>query len=533
MNNAAYQEKLRREATREKIRRGDFLLFMESIFKYKHKKRLRKTWFDPLIAKALLAIIKGEEDRLIISMPPRYGKTERAMRLFTSFAFGILKNTKIQYITYGQEFTEDTSVDTKLIMQSEEYRRIFPHVRFEKMQDKKANFKLTNGSEFFGTSIGGAITGKGSKISIIDDPLKADEADNDNERKKVIKFYKGSILSRMEEEEEDEEYAAEDTAIIVIMQRLHEDDLVGWLIKEQGLKKDGGLWTLINLPAINEEEEEIYEYQDLKIIRPINTPLDAKKHSVESLKRKKMEMGKKEFERQFQQNVEIDESGHFKKEDITYITDIDLPEQNIYISVDTAESEEKSADDRAISVVGWSIDLDEIELTVIMDGKRGKWDAFGVSEQIIELMIKYPKAPVHIEGAGGGITLEKILKKEILKSNAKLRAKGKLPLNNGVNVYKPNNQISKQAKIRDFMTAPHEAHLIKIHKGCDQDFQTQYINELLKFDPEKKQQIDNCIDSVASTWLFASPKKNIPNQSSKDKNNQSKKRTIKKKWRGI
>ncbi len=538
--NTAEVELQRRRAIRERIKKGGweaFILYMAVIFEEKYKKKLRTTWFDPLLARALWNILIGKEDRLIISMPPRYGKTERAVRLFVSFALGMAKNylkrqIKIQYITYGADLTDDTSVDTKLIIESEIYQKIFPNIEFEQMQNKKSNFKLKDGSEFFGTSIGGAITGKGSHITIIDDPHKAAEADSEAAKKEVVKFYQNSVLSRLEEEENDEENEADtgiNPAIVVIMQRLHEDDLVGWLIKNQGLKKDGGVWTEVKLAALN-EHKEIYEYDDFKYIREPNTPLDAKKHSAESLHRKKREMGSKEYQKQMQQDVENSATGHFKEEDFTFITDIDMPRVNKYISIDNAESLQEGADDRAIGVVGWSINEEGIEMQIIIDGKRGKWDVYGTCENIIELMIKHRDAEVWIEGAGAGITLEVVLKKEIAKVNAKLRREAKEPLINGVTVYPTNTKISKQSKIK-YMTAPIENHTFKIHKSCDTDFKSQFIKEARKFDPERKHQKDNCIDCISSTWLFAVAKKNFASEKSITSNTRSRKKS--KKWRGI
>ena len=100
---------------------------------------------------------------------------------------------------------------------------------------------------------------------------------------------------------------------------------------------------------------------------------------------------------------------------------------------------------------------------------------------------------------------------------------------NGVTVYKPTNKISKQAKIK-YMTAPYENHTIKIHKGCDADFKEKYIDELMRFDPERKAQKDNCIDCVASTWLFAVAKKNAKETKEREL---PKRRKPKTRWRGI
>ena len=170
-------------------------------------------------------------------------------------------------------------------------------------------------------------------------------------------------------------------------------------------------------------------------------------------------------------------------------------------------------------------------MCVIMDGKRGKWDVYGTSRQLIEMMVKFPKADVYIEEAGGGITLLVVLKKELLIENTQRRAKGKEPITNAINGFKPPREISKQVKIKDYMTAPHEQHRIKIYKGCDIDFEKQYKKELLRFDPTKKQQTDNCIDAVSSGWLVASPKKQI--EKVEKKVFKRKKQNTSRKWRGV
>lgn len=495
-----------------------YILF---IFKFVYKRDFQFYWYHEILVRVLWEVIQGNEKRVIFEIGPRMGKTELAVRMFISFMQGYFEFIKNQYITYGAELTEDTSVDIKTIMESSDYQELFPKVEFHDSQNKKSNWKLKSGTEFFGSSIGGALTGKGSMVTVLDDPLKAHSADSKAERDNAWKFIQNSITTRLEN----------DGAIVVIMQRLHEDDPVGRFVKEQGLKQNGGRWSVFSFPLVT-NEDIVYEYLDFRYERKAGEILPNKNYNTkEQVDMLRIDMGYREFEKQQNQNVTVSETGYFNKEDTTYITDIDLPEQNLYISVDTAESLEVKADDRAISVVGWSIDENEIELITLRDGKRGKWDVYGVCEYLIELMMKYPKAQVKIEGAGGGITLGVVLGREILKANAKLRANGKPLISNGIDTYKPNTQISKQEKIK-YMEKPYRHHQIKIHKSCDIDFQKNYLKELYRFDPEKKHQKDNCIDSVASSWLFAVPKKSTSIKKSefsptKKRNKQSQK------WRGI
>jgi hypothetical protein len=474
-------------------------------------------------------ILTYKELRVLIEFAPRFGKTELFIRIFFSFVQGYYDFIKNQYVTYGADLTDDTSVDIKTIMLSEFYKKVFPKIKFSSLQDKKSNWKLENNTEFFGTSVGGAITGKGSHITGVDDSLKAQDADSPVEKDKAWKFIQGSVFTRLEG----------DGALFNIMQRLAEDDPTGRFISEQGVKNhiggnldkksEDGIWTLLSLPLFT-DEDILYEYEDFSYFRPAGEMLpNYKFKSKDSVDLFRKSISKKEFERQYNQNVSIAETGHFKKVDITYTTDIELPEQELYIHIDSAESTKDTADDRSIGVVGWSIDDENIEHQTLMDGKRGKWDVYETCSHIIAFMIKNPKVPVYIEGAGGGITLEVVLKKEIQKANAELRKKGKEPLNNSIIVYPPNTKISKNDKIK-YMTVPIEQHTFKIHKSCDEDFKQQFIKELLAFDPTKKHRTDNCIDTVASTWLFATPKKTVVKTEKKTAKRHKKKKSGK--WRG-
>ncbi len=490
------------------------MLYIQLIFKEVYGKEFEAYWYHELIVRVLWNVIAGKEKRVIIELAPRMGKTELAVRQFISYMQGQMKVVKNQYFTYGAELTEDTSVDIKTIMQSNIWKSLFNDVKFNDLLNKKANWKLKNGSEYFGTSIGGAATGKGSNITVIDDPLKAHDADSKAERDNAWKFIQNSVVTRLEN----------GGAIVNIMQRLHEDDPVG------RMRRQDGVWLVLSFPLIN-DTEIIYEYEDFKYVRKAYELLPNRNYrTIDDVELLKKGTSIKEFEKQYNQNVAVSQTGHFKKEDITFISDIDLPEQNLYIHVDTAESLEVSADDRAIAVVGWSKNDDGIEVQIVMDGKRGKWDVYGTSEYVIAMMMKYPKIPVYIEGAGGGITLEVVLKKEIQKTNAKLREKNKPLLSNAINIYKPNNKITKNNKIK-YMTVPFEQHTLKFYKGCDTDFVQQATKEFLAFDPERKHNTDNCIDSIASTWLFAISKKTIIKTIKKI----SKRMKVKKatKWRGV
>ncbi|DAB40275.1 MAG TPA: hypothetical protein CFH81_08760 [Sulfurovum sp. UBA12169] len=500
----AGKELQRRNIRNEIIRRGEngesFLLYMETVFEFHYKKTYVRTWWDEQLAQALMDVFHGVIDRLVVSMPPRHGKTERVVRMFGSYIQGLRSSLKIQYGTYSGTLSVLTAVDTKDIMESEIYREIFPEVAFNPKLNLKEHWKLTAGGEFLATSVGGSNTGIGADIFFGDDLLKAADADSKARRDEAYNFYNSSVLTRLEGLK----------AVILIMQRLHEDDPAGRVIKLGGLAEHGGLWHELRYPIIN-EKREVYKYRNTQVIREPFTPLDPVRYGLDFIEQQKKEMSKVEFKRQYMQDAEVSEAGHFKREDFVYVSDADLPEMYRYILVDPAESEEASADDRGIPVVGKWTDASEIVKTVVLDGKYGKWDVYGTAEQIISLMLKYPDAPVLIEGAGGGLSLVKVLRREMLVYNAKAQAQGKPQVSNGITVFKPDNQSSKNEGIK-LMTAPMEHHTLVFYKFMDTAFMEQMEKEFLKFNPERKSNTDNIIDPISKSYILpqCTAKKNLP-----------------------
>lgn len=515
------REERKRKAEIRLIRDGDFALYRKVVFRDIYHKPLRETWWDELLAKLIYNFIIGDEKRIILNMPTRYGKTEWAVRLAISYLLGIDPTNKAQYITYGDFLSKKTSVEIKKIMEHPKYLEIFPDARIDKKQNEKTMWEMEKWGSYLASSVGGGLTGAGSTHTVADDLIKALDRYSSAKKQEAIEFFKGSVMTRMEDEaqidEIDEERDTEEGNVMLVMQRLAEDDPAGVLMKEQGVKKrigkvvgapsderEDGSWTVLVLPALNDHDIE-YRYEDFYYYRKANEPLDPRKHTYKQLIKKRRDLGEVEFQAQFNQDVEESESGFFCKE-VTWISDFDLPPMSQYISVDTAESKKETADDRAIVVEGWAVNEHEEEIQILLDGWHGKGDVYDVCEQIIRMMLKFPDADVFIEGAGGGLTLGVVLEKEVMKANARLRAEGKTPLTNAINVYAPSTQITKQSKI-SMMRAPFENHTFKIYKGCDRAFFEQFNKERLRFDPHKKQQKDNCIDAAASPFLFAVPKR--------------------------
>ena len=157
--------------------------------------------------------------------------------------------------------------------------------RFGPAKDSGAELVTTAGGGRYATSVGGTLTGRGADLIIIDDPLKAEEAASDLARKRVIDWYAGSLVSRLNDKERG--------SIVVVMQRLHENDLTGHLLEQGG-------WEHLDLPAIATEDAEIPVGNGKIVRRRVGDVLHPERESKEALGRS-AEVGALMFSAQYQQ----------------------------------------------------------------------------------------------------------------------------------------------------------------------------------------------------------------------------------------
>ncbi|MDG1287766.1 MAG: hypothetical protein P8P30_09435 [Rickettsiales bacterium] len=234
---------------------SDFSSFIQQSFAtVSNAKQYQHNWHIDLISSKLEQCRKGEIKRLIINIPPRNLKSICASVAFPAWLLGHNPRTEIICASYGQELSQKHAMDTRNVMQSHWYHQLFA-TRLDKRKTAIEDFMTTKGGVRMATSVGGALTGRGGDFLIIDDPLKPTEAVSEAQRKHVNEWYDGTLYSRLNDKV--------NGCIIIIMQRLHEDDLVGHVLEQEG-------WEVVSLPAICETPEEL-SYSDLFGTR--HTPL--------------------------------------------------------------------------------------------------------------------------------------------------------------------------------------------------------------------------------------------------------------------
>lgn len=243
------------------------------------------------IARKLEAVERGDCKRLMIFMPPRHGKSMLASEFFPAWYLGRNPEHYVIASTYAQELADDFGRKVKGQIEDPAYSAIFPGVKLAEDSQSVKRFHLEGGTEigtaqrgaYYAVGVGGALTGRGAHLMLIDDPVKnREEADSETIRKRIKDWFTSTAYTRL----------MPGGRIVVIQTRWHEDDLSGWLLKEHG--HEG--WDVLDLPALDGDK-----------------PLWPEQYDKEALLRIKQAVGPRDWSALYQQRPSPDEGTYFQK----------------------------------------------------------------------------------------------------------------------------------------------------------------------------------------------------------------------------
>lgn len=197
-----------------------------------------------LIADTLEKVERGEIKRLIISMPPRHGKTMEVSEFFPAWYFGRHPDHQIIQAGYSDDLAAASGRKVRDQFLDPIFHAIFPRARLNPASSSCSEFATTEKGLYRASGIGGSITGRGAHILIIDDPIKnREEAESQVIREKHKAWFSSTAYTRL----------MPGGAIILVLTRWHVDDLAGWQLKEHA---DEG-WTVLSLKAIAESNDPL------------------------------------------------------------------------------------------------------------------------------------------------------------------------------------------------------------------------------------------------------------------------------------
>ena len=244
-------------------------------------------WHVQAIAFQLERVRRGEIRRLIITLPPRNLKSICASVAFPAFVMGHDPTARIVCVSYSADLAQNFARQSRQVISSDWYRRIFPGTRLSRHKQEMLDFVTAMEGYRFSTSVGGTLTGRGGNLIIIDDAMKPDDANSEVRREGVNEWFESTLLSRLDDKQTG--------AIVIIMQRLHMDDLVGRVM-------DRSDWVHLNLPAIAEADEMLQIGPKTSHFRRVGELLHPERDNQEVLEELKRSMGSYAFSAQYQQS---------------------------------------------------------------------------------------------------------------------------------------------------------------------------------------------------------------------------------------
>lgn len=289
------------------------------------------SWHVEAICHALEQVASGATRRLVITVPPRHGKSICAAVALPAWMLGHDPSLKIMVASYGGDLAAKHARDFRAVFTSPWYQHLFPHARLAEGGNRADEQITTGNGGRKAVSLGGAVTGFGADLIIVDDLMKAADASSPVERQRARDYYEQSLLSRLNDKGTGR--------VIVIQQRLHEDDLPGHLLASKQFEH-------LNLPAIAEENQTVPVGLKRLRHRVKGEALCPERESLQVLEQLRVEMGPAVFSAQYQQDPTPPGGNRLRWEWFgTYEPDLDRSDfQYVVQSWDTALTAEPTSD---------------------------------------------------------------------------------------------------------------------------------------------------------------------------------------------
>jgi predicted phage terminase large subunit-like protein len=297
------------------------------------------------MAEAFERVANGTCKRLIINMPPRHTKSEFASYLLPAWFLGKFPHKKVIQASHTAELAVGFGRKVRNLVDSEVYRNIFPSLSLSADSKAAGRWNTSKGGDYFAIGVGGAVTGKGADVLIIDDPHSEQEAAlaqvNPDIYDKVYEWYTSGPRQRLQP----------GGAIVIVMTRWSLRDLTGQVIKSSA-SRGGDEWEVIEFPAI----------------LPSGNPLWPEFWSKDELEALHTELPNSKWMAQYQQQPTSDSSAIVKRE-WWKVWPHERPPQCDYIlqTWDTAFEKNNRADYSACTTWGvWYNDEDHGQANIIL-----------------------------------------------------------------------------------------------------------------------------------------------------------------------
>ncbi len=339
-----------------------------------------------IMAEKFQDVADGKLKRVIINIAPRHGKSELTSWLLPAWLMGKDPSRKVIAATHTQDFSVRFGRKVRNLIASKDYTEVFPDVGLRADSKAAGRWDVSGGGEYFAVGVGGAMTGRGADLLIIDDPHSetAGIMPSNEYFDGVYEWYSSGPRQRLQP----------GGSIVIVMTRWHERDLTGQILKASEERKGSDQWEVIELPAMYDSGE----------------PLWPDFWSKEELDALKAELPLSKWLSQYQQKPTAEEGALIKREYWREWTRSEPPPCSYIIqTIDTAHTKNARSDYSAITT--WGIfdhqneDGQTVPNIILLDAINEKLEFPELKKRTLDLYYAYEPDSFLIEAKAAGLPL--------------------------------------------------------------------------------------------------------------------------------
>ena len=335
-----------------------------------------------IMSNAFNRIANGELKRLIINMPPRHTKSEFASHLFPAWYLGIYPDRKVIQTAHTAELAVGFGRKVRNMVGSEDYQKIFSDVSLSADSKAAGRWNTNKDGEYFAIGVGGAVTGKGADILIVDDPHSEQEAalNDPSVYDKTYEWYTSGPRQRLQP----------GGAICLVMTRWSKKDLTGSIIKASIERGGADEWEVIEFPAI----------------MPSGNPVWPEFWPIEQLEALKAELPLSKWSAQYQQDPTAEEGAIIKREWWKEWNHKNPPQCEFVIqSWDTAFLAKETADYSACTTWGVFTNDDGATNIILLDALQERLEFPDLKIRAYQMYKEYDPDAFIVEAKAAGTPL--------------------------------------------------------------------------------------------------------------------------------
>jgi len=388
----------------------DFIRVMNPLFVVSNHHRV--------IAEKLEAVEAGDIRRLIVTMPPRSGKSLMVSEYFPCWYLGRHPNHQALAVSYTGDFAKTWGKKVRDYITSPEYSAIFPGTEISRESRAAASWTTTAGGIYNSAGITSGIAGKGAHIGLIDDPLNEQDAYSKAAREHVIRWWPAGFLSRL----------MPNGRVVVLSTRWNEEDLIGFVLDQAKEHEDQVQWEVLSIPAILDDAgSNLLSLPKDETFWPVDEEMVDKAQlagwSTKELLEKKASLPDYQWQALYMQRPSAVEGAIIKRDDWQIWQQPDPPEcQYTILSCDTAFETNNQADFSALTLWGVfpdpEIEPEDIEPGdyhfICLSSVKGRWDFTDLRRKVREIYDEHRPDVILVEKKASGQSLIQDMQRSLL-----------------------------------------------------------------------------------------------------------------------